>query len=110
MNVPEGFWLGLVAVPAVVACVAAAAGLVVVAMSLHARLAGSAYKLIPHRFHSHAALASIVACAKWVRYMWIPGFHVVICRTSISGREPGRAVHSDVSNAIVNALRAHDND
>lgn len=108
MSIPEGFWLGLVAVPAVVAFVSVAVGLAAVAMSLHSKYAGSAYKLVPRKFDSHAGMASIVACAKWVRYMWIPGFHVVICKTSISGREPGRAVHARVKWAIVDALERDD--
>lgn len=102
------FWLGVLAVPGVLAVcaagVAVVAGLAWFSISV---CRFNEWKLAPRKFHSRATLAAVVANAKWTRYMWIPGWHIVIARTGLATRETEERSrrHSRIRDAILRAYR-----
>ncbi|AIM50370.1 hypothetical protein PBI_OMNICRON_37 [Mycobacterium phage Omnicron] len=116
MAAPPGFWLGMFAIPAValaVAGVAAAVMLVLVPFVwCSERFELNHWKLWPKRVAAHdkTVLPSIVACAKWTRYLWAPGWHIVICRTALARRDDfeHRERHRRVQWAIQRELDAID--
>lgn len=102
------FWWGMACIPAVVAVVAIAAAAVMGLIWAWADWGGEDYKLYPKRIDNRSLVGAIVACAKWTRYLWIPGWHVFICRTTLATRErsENHNIHTDVQCAIRDALRA----
>lgn len=110
------FWMGMFAIPAValaIALIAAAVMIVVVPfVYLSERFSLDDWKLWPKKTadYNRAVLPSIVACAKWTRYLWIPGWHIVICRTTLAGKggPRDRERHHRVQVAVDSALRRFD--
>lgn len=100
------FWWGMACIPAVVALVAVAAAAVMGLIWAWAEWGGDTYKLYPKLIKNRPVIGSIVACAKWTRYFWIPGWHVVICRTSLATSDgtEARERHTRVQWAIRDAL------
>ncbi|MFA5608199.1 MAG: hypothetical protein WDA07_13610 [Leucobacter sp.] len=79
------FWFGMFAIPAAAVAVAVVAGAAVAFIWYSERFDLSSWKLWPRRPkpYNNAVLPAVVACAKWVRYLWVPGWHIVICRTRL---------------------------
>ena len=108
-----GFWWGMFAIPAVALAVAGVAAAVMIVLVpfvyLSERFSLGDWKLWPKRLadHNRAVLPSIVACAKWSRYLWIPGWHIVICRTTLASKhdDENRERHRRVQWAVDEALR-----
>ncbi|AVO21681.1 hypothetical protein I5I01_gp76 [Mycobacterium phage MooMoo] len=82
------FWWGVLAVPLVIATMAI--GLAIAAGAVWFSIdvcKFNEWKLLPRQWGERATLAAVVAEAKWARYLWIPGWHIVICRTGLGGKE-----------------------
>jgi hypothetical protein len=100
------FWWGMACIPAVVALVAIAVIAVMGAMWAWASWGGGTYKLYPKTLKNREVAGSIAACSKWTRYFWVPGWHVLVCRTTLATRDHSdvRKVYTDVQCAIRGAL------
>lgn len=100
------FWYGMACIPAVAALVAIAAAAVMGVIWAWAAWGGEDYKLYPKQITNRPVIGAVVACAKWTRYFWIPGLHIVICRTTVATRDSGevRERHRKVQWAIRDAL------
>lgn len=86
------FWFGMFAIPAAAVAVAIGFGALVAFVWYSERFDLTSWKLWPKRARdgNQEALASVVACSKWVRYLWVPGWHIVICRTRFASERFGR--------------------
>lgn len=106
------FWFGMFAIPAAAVAVAIVFGAFVSFVWYSERFGFADWALWPKRARNgnQDVLASIVACARWARYLWVPGWHVVICRTRLaSGRADRDHVrHLRVEVAVKTALREAD--
>lgn len=81
------FWFGMFAVPAAAVAIAILAGVVLAFVWYSERFDLKDWVLWPKRDRrSKQMMAATVACAKWVRYLWVPGWHIVICRTRFAWR------------------------
>lgn len=83
------FWMGLLCIPVLIAGCALAFIAILGAIWAQATWMGTAYKLWP-RSSKREHLITVLASAKSARYLWIPGWHVMICRTY-----PGAANEGD---------------
>lgn len=103
------FWFGMFAVPAAAVALAILAGVVLAFVWYSERFSLGDWKLWPKKVDSYNRyrLPAVVACAKWARYFWIPGWHVVICRTRLAGPVPDR-LHNRVERAVEDAIRGFD--
>ena len=102
------FWMGVLALPAVLGVGAVTVAIVSAAVWFSADVCKvHEWKLHPKRYSDRANLAAIVSGAKWTRYFWVPGFHVVIARTGLATRESraASARQSRIRNAILAAYR-----
>jgi hypothetical protein len=99
-------------IPAVVAFVAVAAMAVMGLIWASESVDLSSWKLWPKnpddRLRNRIPLTATVACAKWVRYLWVPGWHVVICRTRLAQKysDDEDRRHSRVMRAVREAMDA----
>lgn len=100
------FWWGMACIPAVVVLVAIAAVAVMGLIWAWADWGGDTYKLYPKTLKHREVAGSIAACSKWTRYFWIPGWHILVCRTSVATPDGSdvRKLHTDVQAAIRGAL------
>ncbi len=81
------FWWGVAVIPAAVLAICVTAGAIAGLIWLSAHFRVNEYKLLKRsEDHNRANLAATMVCAKWVRYCWIPGWHLVLCRTTLYGR------------------------
>ncbi|AEJ92547.1 hypothetical protein SEA_ADNAMA_7 [Mycobacterium phage Adnama] len=113
--VNRDFWLGMLALPAAAAAIALTVGVVAGVIWYSERFSLGTWRLWPRSTRGREVLPAIAACAKWTRYLWIPGWHVIICRTTLY--DPYDVADNDkhylVRNAIREALRRageHDSD
>lgn len=81
------FWLGMFCIPAAAWAIFTVFTAIVATMWVSERVDLSSWKIWPKsaddRLRNRETLVATVACAKWVRYLWIPGWHIVICRTTL---------------------------
>ncbi|MGB3483999.1 MAG: hypothetical protein WBB07_17505 [Mycobacterium sp.] len=84
----KDFWWGMFAIPLAALAVAGVLIAIMAVIWASAKWAGDEYKLWPKRWGQRESIVTTVAMAKSVRYLWVPGLHVVICRTSIPQNEP----------------------
>ncbi|QNO01129.1 hypothetical protein [Mycobacterium phage CELFI] len=99
------FWLGMACIPVVVALLALMAAAIMGLIYASSQWDFGTYKLWPHRTKPEV-IAATVACAKSRRYLWIPGWHVVICRTTLFNRDDAEDIerHRKVQWAVRDAL------
>ncbi|QFG08886.1 hypothetical protein PBI_MALAGASYROSE_36 [Mycobacterium phage MalagasyRose] len=106
---PPGFWWGLLALPIGAAGVAAAVAAIAAAIWASAKFSVDEYKLWPHRTadYNRAPITAVVALAKSVHYLWVPGWHIAICRTTMPTvvDAADRERHHKVQRAVDDALR-----
>lgn len=76
------FWWGMFCIPLAALAVAMVVMAGTALIYASERWAISEYKLWPKRWAEQDRLAAIVAYARGVRYLWIPGWHILICRTT----------------------------
>lgn len=105
------FWVGMLCIPVVAVSVAAVAATIVGLIYLSERIDLSVWKIWPKnpddRLRNRDTLTATVACAKWVRYFWVPGWHVVVCRTTLyRGDEMDLERHRRVARAVAEAMDA----
>lgn len=106
------FWWGMACIPVVIALVAVAAAAVMGLIWASESVDLSSWKIWPKnpddQLRNRLPLTATVACAKWVRYFWLPGWHVVICRTRIAHKYSADedARHSRVVRAVREAMDA----
>lgn len=102
------FWWGMAAIPVAALAVAVVFVAVVAVIFASERWSVGEYKLWPHRpsEYNQELLPAVVACAKWSRYLWVPGWHVVICRTTLTSRDDAADIerHRKVRWAVRDAL------
>lgn len=100
------FWWGMLCIPAVVATISVAAIAVMGLIWAWADWGGDTYKIRPKTLKNREAAGAIAACAKWTRYFWIPGWHILICRTTLATRDHSdvRELHTRVQAAIRDAI------
>lgn len=81
------FWLGMFCIPAAAWAIFCTFSAVLGLIWVSELVDLSAWKIWPKnpddRLRNREPLVATVACAKWVRYFWIPGWHIVICRTKL---------------------------
>lgn len=78
---PDGFWLGLLMIPVVLICTALTLGTIAWLIWMSERVHLGQWKIWPHKT-DRVMITATVACATCVKYLWIPGWHIVICRTT----------------------------
>lgn len=102
------FWWGMFTIPAAALAVALTLGAVVTFIWYSERFELGNWKLWPKRMaeYNRASMSAIVACARSVRYFWIPGWHIVICRTRLyrSQDSDEHERHGHVRDAVRQAL------
>lgn len=109
--VPSAFWAGMVALPVLVAAMAHAVAAVAWLIRISARVSLPDWKLWPRNVDRYgglnrAPIAATVATAKRVRYLWIPGWHFMLCRTTLPDDDTGRwHEHMRMRDAIAAELR-----
>lgn len=104
------FWFGMFAIPAAALAVAIIGLSIAGFIYLSAKVSLWEYKVWPKESKAPEVLAAVVANAKSRRYFWIPGWHVVVCRTTlwhVKAKEDLRA-HQRVQVAVRNAITAED--
>ncbi|AGV99500.1 hypothetical protein SEA_FLUDD_15 [Mycobacterium phage Fludd] len=104
------FWWGMFVIPAAALAVAGVLVAVMAVIWASAKWGGNEYKLWPKRWGQRESIVTVVATAKSVRYLWIPGWHIVICRTTMATREsrPEWQRRQRVQHAIGAAIRAEE--
>lgn len=100
------FLMGLVALPILVAFVALAAAAVLGLIYVSAKIDLGTWKLWPKRAE-RPIIAATMAWAKSVHYLWIPGWHIAICRTTLfnSSNKQDIERHRRVQWAVRDAMK-----
>lgn len=77
VDVHSEFWWGMACIPLAIAATAVAVAAAIGLIWVSERVDLSAWKIWPKnpddRLKNRENLVATVACAKWVRYFWIPG-------------------------------------
>lgn len=81
------FWWGMLCLPVVVVLAASVYMAVISAIAWSAHWGADTYKLVPKLVRERPLIVATVATAKWVRYCWIPGWHIVVCRTTLATKD-----------------------
>ncbi|SIM03291.1 Uncharacterised protein [Mycobacteroides abscessus subsp. abscessus] len=85
------FWMGLLVVPLLIGALALAVAAVLALIYVSAKVDLAAWKLWPKSadyLSNRPVLAAVMVRAKSAHYLWIPGWHVVVCRTTLfNGRD-----------------------
>ncbi|CPR73327.1 hypothetical protein [Mycobacteroides abscessus] len=80
------FWMGLLVIPVLIGGLAVAAAAVLILIYVSPKVDLSTWKLWPKGadyLSNRPVLAAVMMRAKSAHYLWIPGWHVVICRTTL---------------------------
>lgn len=80
------FWMGLLVIPVLIGGLAIASAAVLALIYVSAKVDLGAWKLWPKSadyLSNRPVLAAVMVRAKSAHYLWIPGWHVVICRTTL---------------------------
>ncbi|WP_236745797.1 hypothetical protein [Mycobacteroides abscessus] len=103
--------MGLLVIPVLIGglAVAAAAVLILILIYVSAKVDLSTWKLWPkdaNYLSNRPVLAAVMMRAKSVHYLWIPGWHVVICRTTLFNCQDAEDVlqHRRIERAVRDAL------
>ncbi|AMU26612.1 Uncharacterised protein [Mycobacteroides abscessus] len=103
------FWMGLLVIPVLIGGLAVAAAAVLILIYVSAKVDLSAWKLWPKSadyLANRPVLAAVIVRAKSAHYLWIPGWHVVICRTALFNSQDAEDVeqHRRIQRAVRDAL------
>lgn len=103
------FWLGMFAIPAAALALALIYGAGSMAIYFTERIDVGSWKIWPKRVqkYNRGSIASTVAGAKWVRYFWVPGWHVVFCRTRLVRQGDSLSQHRELSGIIDRFVEDH---
>lgn len=103
------FWMGLLVIPVVIGGLAVAAAAVLALIYVSAKVDLTTWKLWPKSadyLSNRPALAAVMVRAKSAHYLWIPGWHVVICRTALFKNRDAEDIeqHWRIQRAVREAL------
>lgn len=108
----SAFWLGMFCIPAAALAIFTVCAAVLGLIWVSERVDLSSWKVWPKnpddRLRNRDSLTATVACAKWVRYFWIPGWHVVVCRTTLYNRDDDYDIerHRRIERAVRESMDA----
>lgn len=100
------FWLGMFTIPAVAWAAATVFAAVSMVIYFSERFHVDTWKIWPKRVEKYGrgSIASTVAHARSVRYFWVPGWHIVMCRTSLVRPGDSLSEHRRIAGIIDRAL------
>ncbi|MDO3050700.1 hypothetical protein [Mycobacteroides abscessus] len=99
------FLMGLIAVPVVVAFMALMLAAIAGLIWASAKVELGTWKLWPKKA-DRPSIAATMTWAKSVRYFWIPGWHIAICRTGMFNAKDKASIerHRRVQWAVRDAM------
>lgn len=103
------FWMGMLVIPALIGGFAVASAAVLALIYVSAKVNLADWKLWPkdaNYLSNRPVLAAVMMRAKSVHYVWIPGWHVVICRTTLFKCQDAEDVlkHRRIERAVREAI------
>lgn len=96
------FWWGMFAIPIAAVAVGIVSAAAIALIHYSERFNFPDWKIWPKRVqkYNRGSIASTVASAKWVRYFWVPGWHIVFCRTTLVRPGDSLSQHRQLSEII----------